>query len=94
MNKKYVIGHEEWSLMICQTRVDAEEMILSIAEETVYENWFYDNFFGRIKKYVTPAEFIKYNGENKWPTSTISNWAWALYSYSSGYWIDEVVCVD
>jgi hypothetical protein len=90
MNKKYVVGHEEQCLMICQTRTDAEEMLLSIAEESVYENWFYDNFFGRVKEYVTPAEFInKNNDENE-----ISDWGWVLYSFSYGYWIDEVVYLD
>ena len=37
--KKYVIGYDEQCLFICRTRADAEEMILSIAEEKVYKNW-------------------------------------------------------
>ena len=97
MNKKYVIGYENQCVMICQNKSDAAEMLLSLAEENIYENWFYDNFWGHYlneRKYETPAEFIKYNGENQGPTSNISDWGWALYSYSSDYWIDEVVCVD
>lgn len=80
-----MVGYEEQCLMICKTRTDAEEMLLSLIEENVYENWFYDNFFGRVKEYITPAEFIKNNDENK-----ISNWGWTLYNFSEGHWIDEV----
>ena len=97
MNKKYVIGYEEECLMICQNESDVAEMLLSIAEESIYENWFYDNFWGcylNERKYETPAEFIKSNGENQWPTSNLSDWGWALCSYSFDYWTNEVVCVD
>lgn len=39
---------------------------------------------------VRPAEFInKNNDENE-----ISDWGWVLYSFSYGYWIEEVVYVD
>ena len=88
--KRYVIGHEEQCLFVCKTRSEAEEIILSIAEDNVYENWCIDNcadiWFEEIP-YQTPAEYIAKNGEN-YPK--ISAWAWALYSFSSEYWIDEV----
>ena len=88
--KKYVIGHEEESLFVCKTRTDAEEIILSIAEETVYENWYLDNctdIWCSNRSNLTPAEYIARNGENY---QEISAWAWALYSFSFAYWIDEV----
>ena len=88
--KKYVIGYEERCLFICKSRSDAEEIILSIAEENVYENWYFDNCadaWWDDKPYESPSEYIADNGEN-YPE--ISAWAWALYSFSSGYWIDEV----
>ena len=95
MNKKCVIGYEEECLIICQNESDVAEMLLSIAEESIYENWFYDNFWGRYtREYETPAEFIKNNGKNKWRHDDLSDWGWALYSYSSDYWTNEVVCVD
>lgn len=87
--KKYVIGHEEQCLFICKTLADAEEIILSIAEENVYENWYLDNcanIWWR-NSYTDPAEYIANNGKNY---QKISAWAWALYSFSSDYWIDEV----
>ena len=60
------------------------------AEDNVYKNWCIDNcadiWFEEIP-YQTPAEYIAKNGEN-YPE--ISAWAWALYSFSSEYWIDEV----
>lgn len=85
---KYVVGYEEQCLFICKTRADAEEMILSFAEENIYENWFMDNCtkWGD-RPYETPAEYIIDNGKN---CPEVSTWAWALYSFSSGYWIDEV----
>lgn len=90
MSKKYVIGHEERCLFVCKTRTDAEEIILSIAEENVYENWYSYNYsslwYGKLP-YQTPAEYIATNSEN-YPK--IDAWAWALYSFSSAYWIDEV----
>lgn len=89
--KKYVIGYEERCLFLCKTLADAEEMILSMAEENVYENWFVDNctdiWWGE-RTYQTPAEYIARNYENC--QEEISAWAWALYSFSSAYWIDEV----
>ena len=88
--KKYVIGHEEECLFICKTRTDAEEIILSIAEENVYENWYVDNYaniWREERPYKTPAEYIARNGKNY---QKISAWARALYSSSSAYWIDEV----
>lgn len=90
--KKYVIGCEEHCLMICKTRADAEEMILSIAEENVYENWATDNccdIYWNERPYQSPAEFVARNGENRW-WENMSDWAWTLYSFSSEYWIDEV----
>ena len=90
--KKYVIGHEEQCLVICKSRADAEEMILSIAEENIYENWFEDscsNLWWSNHPYKSPFEFIANNGKNK-PNENMSDWAWALYSFSSAYWIDEV----
>ena len=88
--KKYVIGYEEQCLYICKTRTDAEEIILSIAEETVYENWYLDNcanIWWNEKPYKTPAEYIANNGKNYHKASV---WAWTLYNFSSDYWIDEV----
>ena len=88
--KKYVIGHEEQCLFICKTLTDAEEIILSIAEENIYENWCLDNctnIWCGERPYETPAEYIAKNGENY---EKVSAWAWALYSFSSDYWIDEV----
>ena len=88
--KKYVIGYEEQCLFICKTRIDAEEMMLSIAEESVYENWYIyncTNIWWNERSYKTPAEYIARNGENY---QKVSAWAWALYCFSSGYWIDEV----
>jgi hypothetical protein len=87
--KKYVICHEEECLFICKTRADAEEIILSLAEESVYENWYVDNCadaWGNTS-YSTPFKYIFRNGENY---RKMSAWAWALYSFSSAYWIDEV----
>ena len=87
--KKYVIGHEEQCLFVCKSRADAEEIILSIAEENVYENWYTDNctnIWWTKNTYETPAEYIARNGKN-YPK--ISAWAWALCSFSSAYWIDE-----
>lgn len=88
--KKYVIGYEERCLFVCKTLTDAEEMILSIAEENIYENWFVDNcadIWLENIPYETPAKYIAKNGEN---CPELSAWAWALYSFSSAYWIDEV----
>ena len=88
--KKYVIGREEQCLFICKARTDAEEMILSIAEESIYENWYLDNctnIWWEERSYETPAEYIAKNGKNY---QKVSAWAWALYSFSSEYWIDEV----
>jgi len=88
--KKYVIGHEEHCLFICKTRADAEEILLSIAEENIYENWLINNcsiFWGNNRPYYSPFEYISKNGED----SDISNWAWALYSFSSTFWIEEVI---
>ena len=88
--KKYVIGYEEQCLFICKTLADAEEIIFSIAEENVYENWYLDNcssiWWGE-RSYKAPAEYIAKNGKNY---QQVSAWAWALYSFSSAYWIDEV----
>lgn len=78
--KKYVIGYDEQCLFICKTRADAEEMILSIAEENAYENWYIDNcadIFLEERPYQIPAEYI-------------TPWALALRNFSSAYWIDEV----
>ena len=65
--KKYVIGHEEQCLFVCKTRTNAEEIILSLAEENVYENWFVDNctdiWWGE-RTYQAPAEYIARKGEN------------------------------
>ena len=88
--KKYVIGYEEQCFLVCKSRANAEEIILSIAEENVYENWFVDNcyrFWCNNNPYQSPAEYIARNGENY---QKVSAWAWALYSFSSAYWIDEV----
>ena len=88
--RKYVIGYEEQCLLVCKSRADAEEIILSIAEENIYENWFVDNcccFWRNDAPYRSPAEYIARNGENY---QKVSAWAWALYSFSSAYWIDEV----
>ena len=88
--KKYVIGYEEQCLFICKTRADAEEIILSIAEENIYENWFMDNcssIWWNDRPYQSPFEYISKNGEN----SDISDWAWTLYSFSSSVWIEEVI---
>ena len=88
--KKYVICHEEECLFICKTRADAEEIILSLAEESVYENWYLDNcadMWGNTS-YSAPFKYIFRNGKNC--RKMISAWAWALYSFSSAYWIDEV----
>ena len=93
MNKKYVIAREEDCLMICQTRADAEEMVLSLAEENVYENWYYDNYDGWSEEYKTPAEYIADNGKYK-PYEKMSNFAWALCSYGYGYWVTKVAYVD
>ena len=88
--KKYVVGYGELCLCICKTLSDAEEMILSIAEENVYENWCIDNcsdIWYERRPYQTPAEYISKNGEN---CQELSAWAWALYSFSYEYWIDNV----
>lgn len=88
--KKYVIGHEEHCLFVCKTLTDAEEIILSIAEESVYENWYIDNctnIWLEETLYEVPAEYIAKNGKNY---QKVIAWAWALYSFSSAYWIDEV----
>ena len=91
---RYVVGYEEQCLCICKTRADAEEIILSIAEENIYENWFMDNcsnIWWSEHPYKTPAEYIAKNGKNN---PEISAWAWALYSFSSAYWIEEVEELD
>lgn len=91
---KYVVGYEEQCLFICKTRTDAEEMVLSFVEENVYENWLMDNctdIWWKDRPYETPAEYIIDNGKNY---QKISAWGWALYSFSSGFWIDEVEELD
>lgn len=88
--KKYIVGYEEQCLCICRTLADAEEMILSVAEENVYENWCIDNcsdIWCERRPYQTPAEYISKNGEN---CPEFSAGAWALYSFSYEYWIDNV----
>ena len=88
--KKYVIGYDEQCLFICKTRADAEECILSIAEENIYENWYIENcahIWRREKSYCTPAEYISKNSKN---CQESNKWAWVLYVFSAGYWIDEV----
>ena len=65
--KKYVIGYEEQCFLVCKSRADAEEIILSIAEENVYEEWLADNcdsFWCKDNPYQSPFEYIVYNGEN------------------------------
>ena len=89
--KKYIVVYDQKSLVICQSLADAEEMILAVAESNIYENWAADNCCGICWNecpYMSPAEYIADNGRNKWDES-MSNWAWALYSFSSSYWIDE-----
>lgn len=42
---KYVVGHEEDVLCVCRELTDAEEYILSCAEENQYEDFL---FYGEI----------------------------------------------
>lgn len=91
--KKYVIGYEEFCCFVCSSRVDAEEMILSLAEENLYENWLCDNChpqYSRFHNYETPIEYMATNSISK-PRSFTSNESWNLYSYGEVYWIDEVL---
>jgi hypothetical protein len=92
--KKYVIGHEEQCLFICKTRTDAEEIVLSIVEEDIYEDWYINNctnIWWGDKSNLTPAEYIAEHGKNY---QKISACAWSLYSFSTAYWIDEVEELD
>lgn len=91
--KKYVIGCEEFCYFVCSSLADAEEMILSITEESLYENWLYNNChpqYSRTHNYETPAEYIATNSIHK-SRGFITNEAWNLCMYCEGYWIDEVL---
>lgn len=46
---KYAIWEEDSPIVICDTLADAEEMVLSIAEGEVYEDYFYE-----VHRYDTP----------------------------------------
>ena len=91
---KYVVGYEEWCFYVCKTRADAEEMVLSLAEENLYENWLVDNHSDtrwEDRPYETPAEYIasygKYSPEG-------SAYARALYCNSEFYWVAETEELD
>lgn len=40
---KYLVGYEEEPFVIVSTKGDAEEMILAIAEDNAYVEWFYNS---------------------------------------------------
>ena len=86
--KKYVVGYEEQCLFICNTRADAEELILAFVEEDLYYDWLLCNDWD--KNYVTPLGHIaRINGDSWWKWN-ISLYAYALLVFSQGYWIDEI----
>lgn len=90
--KRYVVGYDEFCCFVFSFRADAEEMIFSIAEENLYKNWLNDNChpqYSRFYNYETPVEYLATNGVNK-PCNFTTNESWSLYTYSEGYWIDEV----
>ena len=40
--EKYVVMEEDYLVAVCDTQADAEELVLSMAESEVYENYFYE----------------------------------------------------
>jgi hypothetical protein len=91
---KYVVGYEEWCLFVCKTRADAEEMVLSLAEENLYENWLMDNCTDtrwEDRPYETPAEYIASYGKNY---DEMGAHAWALCFNSESFWVAETEELD
>lgn len=89
--KKYVIGCEAFCHFVCSSRADAEEMIFSLAEDSLYENWLYDNCHPHYSRntYETPVEYLINNSKDK-PYFFTLNEPWNLFTYGEEYWIDEV----
>lgn len=40
--EKYIVMEEDYLVAVCDTQADAEELVLSMAESEVYENYFYE----------------------------------------------------
>lgn len=86
---KYVISHYENPLVILKTRADAEEFMLSIAEEEAFENFNFDMNYEN-EKYI--GYFSSWQFYNYYKVK--SNEAKLLLAGLKGYFLDEVVEVE
>ena len=55
---KIVVVYGESPYAICDSIADAEELILSIAEENLYENWFRNNCCYKDTEFVEPSAYV------------------------------------
>lgn len=90
---KYLVGHfeaEELNL-IFSSRADAEEFILSWAEEVVYENFLYDSVMW-IDYLTSIHDWIEYhhrNHQENFPEfSTFEGYLFMVFS--GNLWLEEV----
>lgn len=88
MNIKFVVCYEEKCLVIVATRADAEEYILSLAEESVYEDYlyellYYDNMSHEEYIDYQQHHFNEYNNSYNWrPMKTLYGYLLTLESTS------------
>ena len=78
---KYVISHAGCVLAVASNRADAEEYVLSCAEEYAYNEYAYTNFDDTYIKDLLSA-FTHDLFE--------TFWGFILYSYGEEFYIDEV----
>lgn len=92
---KYVVGYDNSCEFIYKSLENAQEFVLSIAEENLYETWYINNCtrFGNADVYENPSEFIQKFGKNK-SSCFSTDYGWALYNYDEGYWIEATMEVD
>ena len=103
--KHYIIYYQEYEqdtklIAICHTRVDAEELLLSIVEQNAYEDFLY-SYIGRpcienpIEAYLENwknktkwrNEFVEEYCKNSYPLSVEG---FTLYDLATDYFIAEV----
>lgn len=92
---KYVVGFDDSCEFIYKSLENAQEFLLSIAEECLYDNWYIENCtaYGDKNVYLSPTEFIQKLGKSK-SKHFSTDYGWALYNYDEGYWIEATMEVD
>lgn len=88
---KYLIGYEESPELVVGTRADAEEYILSLAEEAAYEDYVADILYYD----MTIAEHLKDKARWMEKANDFRRQPWqTLYGFlldqNGDYWITEV----